>query len=253
MTPNRWVLIVLACTFPLDAQIAATINRTSSGSDEVRIRNDSASSLVAFVAAVKQSGLNSNASRAPLLLYADPLIDGAITPIKSGEDRLVLVNGFRDPSGKPRPWQEPVLAAGIFEDGTIAGDGTLLMRLMFRRSNMLLAIETALEIIMDAGKRNILREQLIRQFTRMADLMNRGYLSPEQQIGRGLYQSIAGKLLNLPPPEVGAPFPPSAFVEREAAMLNRQRVRLLESVPSLIDGAFIEGRLHPGLAPRAPK
>lgn len=42
---------MLVCVFSLDAQIATTLNHLPNGSDEVSIRNNSATSLVAFVVA----------------------------------------------------------------------------------------------------------------------------------------------------------------------------------------------------------
>ena len=48
------VASVLACAFSLDAQINTRLNHLPDGLDEVRIRNNSASSLVAFVVAAKQ-------------------------------------------------------------------------------------------------------------------------------------------------------------------------------------------------------
>jgi hypothetical protein len=111
--------------------------------------------------------------------------------------------------------------------------------LMLRRSNMLLAVETALEELSHAGRRNVPRGQLIQQFKKMADSVRRWYLPPEQQIGVGVYQSIVGKLVNLAEPQQGSPFPPGDFVERETAILRQQRVTLLESQPSLADAGLI--------------
>jgi len=49
---------------------------------------------------------------------------------------------------------------------------------------MLLAVETTLETLSDARRRNLSRDQLIEQFRRMADSVRRWYLPSEQQVGR---------------------------------------------------------------------
>ena len=144
---------VLACAFSLDAQISTTLNRSSSGIDEVRIRNDSAFTLVAFVVTVKQVPLSANASSAPFIVYSDPLIDAATKPLLASEERAVMVMGFQDASGRRRRLvDEPIVAAGISADGTVVGDAALLTRLIWRRSNMLLAVETALEMFVRCGQ-----------------------------------------------------------------------------------------------------
>jgi hypothetical protein len=47
------VASLLACAFSLDAQISATLIHASNGLDDVKIRNDSKISLVAYVVSVK--------------------------------------------------------------------------------------------------------------------------------------------------------------------------------------------------------
>ncbi|MGH9663378.1 MAG: hypothetical protein ACRD9L_03015 [Bryobacteraceae bacterium] len=234
------VASALACALSLDAQIAATLNHLPDGVDEVRIRNNSAIGLVAFVVTVRHVSQSPYSNNAPFVMYSDPLIKPATKQLLAGEERVAMVNGFRDRSGRHLGLLEPAIAAGILADGTPVGDATLLSRLILRRSNMLLAVETTLEMLSDAGRRNVPRDQLIERFGKMADSVSHWYLPPEQQVGRSLYQSIAGKLMNLPEEQAGAPFPPAAFVAQETALLRRQRVKLLESEPSLSDATLIE-------------
>src|SRR5262249_38483124 len=157
-----------------------------------------------------------------------------------GEERLVITRMFQDRFGtRHRVFEEPVAAAGILADGTTAGDASLLTRLLFRRSSMLWAVETALETLSDAGRHNVPREQMIGQFKKMADSFNRWYLPPEQTVGQILYQSILGNLRNLPDVQVGSPFPPADFVAQETAMLRQQRLALSESQPGMADAVRV--------------
>ncbi len=241
----------LLCAFALHGQIAATLNRLPNSIDEIIIRNNSANNLVAFGVTAKQVPMSSATSTAPLVVYSDTLIDSEMKPLGATEERIVLRRGIRysEParaeSSRPSPrhtLEEPINVAGIFDNGTTTGDAALVSRMLSRRSSMLQALETALEMLLDAGKRNVPRDQLTEQFKRMAASIGRWYLPPEQQVGLGVYQPIIGKLINLPPLELGAPFPPAAFVAQETSALNRQRVALLESQPSLADGTLISTR-----------
>lgn len=98
---------------------------------------------------------------------------------------------------------------------------------------MLLAAQTAMENLSDAGRRNVPRDQLVTEFRKMSDSMWRWYVPVEQSAGRTLYRSIADKLLRLPEGETGAAFPPTRFVEEEMAALNARRVALSRSQPAL--------------------
>jgi hypothetical protein len=236
-------LLALACSS--HAQISTTLNRLPNGSEEIKIRNDSATNLFAYAVTVKQAPLSANTIAAPHVFYSDSLIEPTIQPVPASGERVVVRRWFAPAKGNlpvARVFEEPITVAGIFDDGTTFGDTALLNRLILRRSNMLLAVETALDMLVDAGNRNIAREQLTRQFGKMADYLNRWYLPPEQKIGRSLYHSIAGKLINLPAQQLGSPFPPSTFVDQETVALNRQRVALLESQPSLENATLVDTR-----------
>jgi hypothetical protein len=210
---------------------------------QIRIRNDAAVSLVAYAVSVKLAdGWNGahGASDAPLMIYVDSAIDTA-RPVLPNEERVVeeMRMPLRAGSKPSAVFEPPIVTAGIFADGATTGDTALLRRLILRRCNMLQAVEAALEMLSDAGRRNVPRSQMTEQFRNMADSVNHWYLPPEQRVGRSLYQSMIEKLMNLPEGPLGSPFPPTAFVEEETAMLNRQRVALLDSRPSLADAALI--------------
>ncbi len=81
---------LMACAVSLGGQITATLNHLPDGANEVRIRNDSAGSLVAFVITMSQTPSSAATSRAPLVLYSDPSIEPLQKPLLTGEERVVL-------------------------------------------------------------------------------------------------------------------------------------------------------------------
>jgi hypothetical protein len=221
---------IFAFAFSADAQIVATLRPLPTG-QEIRIRNNSGSALAAYVIYADRVQALGHARYS---LYGDPLIDADAKPVAPGEERVVMKWDFVGfPGSHIRPVQEPVTVGGLLENGSLAGDAGLATRLILRRSNMLLAVENVLETLANAGASNTSREQLIEQFRKLLDSLNRSYLFPEQQVGQRLYKSIIDKLIDLPEPALGVAFPPSAFVEQETAPLRRQRAALLASEPSL--------------------
>jgi len=230
---------ILTFAFALEAQISVATNRVTGipgGGEEIRIRNDSALSLVAFAVYAKRANFSGAVNDAAQVMYFDA-IEAETNPLRAGEEISAMARGPVLP-GK-HFFEMPIITAGIFEDGTTAGDTALLARLILRRCNRLLAVETALETLSDAGRRNVPREQLVGQFVKMANSLNRWYLPPEQREASGVYQSIVGKLMDLPEGELGSAFPPTAFVEQQTAMLNHQRSALLGSQPDLAQAAVL--------------
>jgi hypothetical protein len=230
---------VFASALASQAQISTALNRLPDGLNEVRIRNNASTSLTAFVVTVRQTPGSDSTSNAPFIVFSDSLIDPALPPLLASEERVVIDFVYH-PGRRRSLLEEPVIAAGIFADGTTTGDALLLNRLLMRRSNMLLAVETALETVLRAGSRNVPRQQLVDEFDRLANSLQRWYVPAEQRVARGLYRSIAGKLRNLPTGEPGSPFPPDGFVQQETALLTRDRALLLASQPNLADATPIE-------------
>lgn len=236
----RTALFILFACCMLHAEVVATLGRSAAGVPELRVRNNSSASLAAWAVAVNPA--SDAEDQTQFTLFTDTLIEKAV-PLKAGDEQVVPVLKRSRP-GKPIEdlFELPVITAAIQADGTKTGDAVLLTRLMTRRCNMLLAVETALEALSDAGNRNVAREQLVEQFRRLADSNWRWYMPPEQQVGRSLYQSIMERLKSLPVTATGSAFPPSAFVAQETAALNRERASLLESQPSLATATFARSR-----------
>jgi hypothetical protein len=218
---------VLACAFSLDAQITTTLN-----GGQVRIKNNSSTELVAFAVAMKRvaqtSDIGPTTANRPNIAYSDSVIETTETPLLPNQERIV-----QPLTPSVFSIEQPILTAGVFADGSTIGDAGLLTRLMLRRSDMLLAVETASETLSEAGRRNVSKDQLVAQFKKMANLVSRRYLLQEQKIGLSIYQPIIGKLINLPETKDGSPFPPTGFVEQETAILRQRRTVLLDSLPSL--------------------
>lgn len=224
---------IFVCVLPLGAQITAMLN-----GGQVRIKNNSSTDLVAFVVALKrvarspaEDNIGPIAAKRTDIVYSDSLIETNETPLLPNQERIVQPRTVAVAPGV----EQPILTAGIFSDGSTMGDAGLLTRLVLRRSSMLLAVETALETLSDAVRRNVSRDQLVAQFKKMADFVSRNYLLQEQKVGLSIYQPIIGKLINLPEMKAGLPFPPAAFVEQETAILRQRRIALLESLPSLFN------------------
>lgn len=253
------MLLVIIGSFSSAAQIATTMRRLDDGSTEITLKNNSPLTIEAFAISATLAGKNGmvrNPNGGPsFVAYYDPAIDSSTRLLPNQEQILPPVrimcgpvvkqsgsDALRDAerAHKDRLYRrslicalEELVVASVFGDGSTSGDAALLTRLLFRRSNMLLAIDTTIETLSRAGRHNPSREQLIDTFKNLADSLNRWYLSDEQQIGRRLYQAEVAKLLSLPKAELGSPFPPSDFVRRETAMLAEQRIALVQSPPSL--------------------
>jgi hypothetical protein len=243
------VVSVLACAFLSDAQITATLKASPEGSNEIIIKNNGVVSVTAFAIAAHRKAddqtlraLPAHSLDLPSRFYFDSTMDLAVTPLLPNEERTVAQSSVllsrSDAQKHFIIFEEPIIIGGIFTDGATTGDAVLIWGLMLRRSNMLLAVEATLDTLSHAGAHNIPRDQLIEQFMKMAEFVNHWYIPPEEQISRALYLSMMEKLRHVPEGPLGSPFPPSAFVEQETAVLRQQRARLVESRPGL-DNALL--------------
>ena len=239
----------------MQAQISTVVKPLPNWGANITILNNSDRSLTAI--ALSTSVLRSDASAEPhnpsdtlWVSYQDSVIDPAVKELPPHQEltipanlrcilgadpmgRVVTGAGFKcDQLGQ-------IATAGIYSDGSTTGDAVLLTRLMLRRSSLLMAIDTASAALSEAGNHNYPRGQLVEQFKKLVDSVSGWYLFPEQQIGRGLFESIIGKLKNLPQGKLGEPFPPRAFITEETARLKQMRVVLWDSEPSLADGGAL--------------
>ena len=248
----------IACACSVGAQISTTLNRSPTGEIEITVRNNSDRNLTAFVVGANVIPMNQgaemrSASDSLWVAYHDSAIDLAMKALPPNQERTIhgrvrcnLAKGpWPEKGSKVIPasncdqYEQPLATAGIYSDGSTTGNAVLLTRLMLRRSSMLMAIDSGSAALSEAGKHNYPRGQLVEQFRKLVDSVSGWYLFPEQQIGRDLFESIIGKLKNLPQGQLGEPFPPSAFIEEETARLKELRVVLWESQPSLADGGAV--------------
>src|SRR5258708_29103739 len=199
------VASVLAWACSLGAQITAI---PSEDSTAIKIRNDASVSLSAFVIRAPRAG------HAPLVVYVDSAIDPTVSPLSPHQERVMMEGQTLLPPGLPPAkyaiYEQPIVTAGIFADGTTIGDAVLLDRLMLRRCNMLQAVELALEMLSDAGRRNVPRGQLIVQFKKMAGFARHWDVPPGQRVGSDVYQSTVEKLVNLMRQKPGETFTPTS-------------------------------------------
>lgn len=222
------VACTLACVCSLRAQISAQVDRLPGGLEQIAVRNDSKVDAVAFVVQARPS-VQLPGPVIPALTFFDAL-EGDRDALAPGEERTL--RKVWETAGR-HVFEMPILAAGIFADGSTAGDAELLRLLMSYRGNRLAAIETALDALAAAGQGNVSRDQLVSQLKKMAGAARRWYVPEEQRSAAKVYESILDKLINLPEQELGAPFPPTAFVRDEVAVLSRERAMLLAAQPSL--------------------
>ena len=255
-----FLALLPAAVASADGQIGATLKRLGDGTTSVTVKNNSTSDMTAFALSailINESETAPDDSRhMEYRPYHDTVVDAGVEPLAPGHEQTlgplfvtcapmpVKAPASSDHEHRGRDverrrqllcrLEQPVVAA-IFEDGSTSGDANLVAMLLLRRSNRLLAVDTALDTLADAGSRNVPREELIKRFRTMAESLNRFYVWDEQQVGRPIYQSLVAKLMSLPEAPLGTAFPPSDFVAQETTVLNHQRAVLLRSRPNLAE------------------
>lgn len=233
-------MLVLAAVVSLHAQVTV-LNRFPARSSEIEVLNDSDQTMTAFVVSMAPVP-GSDPNTRPFVRFVDTLVDTDPTwalfqmgmmPLLPNERYAVPVPDILRVGRRVDLYEPPIAVAAVFADGTTRGDAVLVSSLLSRRGSLLQAIDLAREMLSNAGMYNVPRNQLIQQFRLLADSVSHWYLPPHEQVGRALYESIAEQLTSLPPQQVGSAFPPAHFVEAEITILNRRRLELSESQPSL--------------------
>jgi len=144
-------LLAGACMLP--AQISTKLDRLPGGLEQIQVRNESKADLVALVVRGKQLTRSPEEPSGPSFIFLDAL-ESDWDALAPGEERALK----KVPEwGGRRVFEEPIVAAGIFADGSTAGDPALLRLLMAHRGNRLAAIETALDALTEAGRRCLRR------------------------------------------------------------------------------------------------
>jgi hypothetical protein len=221
---------LLSCVFSLEGQVTARVSKLPNGSNRITIRNDGAIPLVAYAVAANVRGRD----HLPVIVYSDltvaPLLqDHEISETLSiwcGDSGQLLATNARDLCELDNP-----RIGGVLANGLTIGDPLLVTRMLYRRHSTLLALDTTLNTLSEATRLDVSIDQIIREFTRMADSLRHQYLFPEQESAREIYQDIAGKLINLAKIPSGSPF--SAFVAEQSGILKQERSALYKSQPIL--------------------
>src|SRR5258708_35579038 len=120
------VVFLLACAFSLDAQITTTVKRLPDGMEELRVKNSSPNTLVAFVIVAKWEHTWNE-------WYFDAET-GKTETLPANQEKVLMILG-RPLSGRQVGFNQPILSAGIFAGGTTTGDADLLLLPILRRSN----------------------------------------------------------------------------------------------------------------------
>jgi hypothetical protein len=244
MRPLLSFVLLAACAAAASAQVAATVGLAPDGSTEITLRNDGPVELTAYAIRVTYHTQQPEFD-GPIVVYVDPVLDtrpvprpptsrtesGPIAP--GGEFTFLAGNMVAYNLGRGRPVFDQPIVAGIFADGSTTGDTGLLTLLMLRRSNMLAAVETSLEILTAAAQRGTPPAEVAQQLDTIAATLRHWYLPKEQTVGLELYESIIARVMALPEERADEPSPLSTLVAEERPALLQRRALLLGARPGL--------------------